>query len=627
MILLSICIPTFNRADILKANLNILIPQCEGRPVEICISNNASSDHTLETLSAFPTLRVQTQASNIGIDRNILAALRMAQGQYVLPIGDDETLIPGSIESILQSLQAAPDMLILNGRQRVPLTDLRDAFRRLWDQMPLGGFAIRREYAAPEFTDRYLDTHHAYSGAAWDFLLRLKSPRIDCTAQAVVRFNDVPKAWSADRRRILTEDIPRWFDLLPDFYKSVVAPARRTYTRTWGQSDTITMPAICFITGIVLAIPFNLVGNILAGEILLAIAALGGALANRQDPGFPDRRLVLFTTLFVVSLCVYVATDVLWETPLHDAARGWARFVFLIADFAGIYVIGRRSRFNLFPLLIGYMFGQVAVWAVPRSGNDWYIAAWKHHLCLPVIVGLLCASGLWSKRASTSLAILVLAGLVSFQADTRAFGMLCFVAAAIVAARALITGRARRLMPLAMLLALLTTSFGISVLLDQTTARFGRRQSNSNIMRYAAIVTATQTIARHPWTGIGSWKNDFEAASRHRANVMEAGGNHDSESFDQSGHSQILQTWLEGGPLAAAAFLYMLWRMLRSLQWTLSRPADGFLAFSVFVLLNGIWSCLFSPFLGADIRVNAAIAIYVCIDLTREKMNFSRARA
>ncbi len=627
MIQLSICIPTYNRADILRRNLNILLPQCEGRPVEICISNNASTDHTAAVAAEYPNIRFQTQTSNIGIDRNILAALRMAEGCYVLPIGDDESFAPGAIDCILTSLRNAPDMLMLNGRYRRPITDLPQAFRQLWDQMPLGGFAIRREYAAAEFADRYLDTHHAYSGAAWDFLLAQPSVRIDCTPRPVVQFGDVPKAWSADREKILSEEIPKWFDLIPDFYKPAVATSRQRYERTWGRTRAVNRAFLLFVIGVALGIPFNLAGNILAGEILLAVAAIAGVAANFGNPVFLDRRLIIFTALFSLSLCVYMATDLLWGTQLRDAARGWARFIFLIVDFTGIYVIGRKSRFNLFPLLVGYMVGQVAVWAIPGPDRYWYITAWKHHLCLPVVVGALCLAGLYSRRSRYSLAILALAGIASFQIDTRAFGVLCFVTVAMVAARVAVVGRISKLRPVILVCTLLFAALGTSAILDQTRANFGSRQLGSNEMRYAAIMTAAQTIARNPWFGIGSWKNDFEAASRHRANFVEAGGTQDTESFDQSGHSQLLQTWLEGGPLAALAFFYLLWKMLRSLHWTLKRPADNFLAFAIFALLNGIWSCLFSPFLGADIRVNAAISIYVCIVLTKERINLTRASA
>ena len=46
--LLSLCIPTYNRADILKETLTKLVLEPAfilGR-VEICISDNASTDHT-----------------------------------------------------------------------------------------------------------------------------------------------------------------------------------------------------------------------------------------------------------------------------------------------------------------------------------------------------------------------------------------------------------------------------------------------------------------------------------------------------------------------------------------------------------------------------------------------------
>jgi hypothetical protein len=388
-------------------------------------------------------------------------------------------------------------------------------------------------------------------------------------------------------------------------------------------------PLVLFLTGIVLGIPLNLVGNLLAGELILGVFGLIGLLANFNNPAFLDRRLIIFTALFMLSLCVYMGTDFLWQTDLRDAARGWARFVFLIVDFVGIYIIGRKSRFNLFPLFIGYMSGQIMVWARPQSGFGWYIKLWKYHLCLPILIGALCIVGLYAKRTGTqcSIALLTITGIVSFQMDTRSFGLICFLAAALMAARMIVIPRIQRLMPFILILTLLATAVGVNAILNETHDRFGKRQLGSNEFRYAAMMTAFQTIASHPWFGIGSWKTDFETANRHRANLIEAGGKHDGESYNQSGHSQLLQVWVEGGPLAAVAFFYLLWRMLRALQWTLSRPVDRFLAFAMIILLNGIWSCLFSPFLGADMRVNAAVSIYVCIVLMKEKMNLIRAHA
>jgi glycosyltransferase involved in cell wall biosynthesis len=240
---LSICIPTYNRAHLLEQSLHSLLPQCADRPVEICISNNASTDDTAALLARYPSVRHLTQASNIGIDRNILAALNMATGKYVFPIGDDEIVTPYGIHGILEALRADPDMLMLNGCHgadaHLPaalhhrrITDLREAFKLLWDKMPLGGFIARREYAKPRYTDRYLGTHHAYSGAAWDYLLDIGSVRIDCMSEPAVDFRKAPKSYAADLDVIHLKEIPRWFDLIPSYYADVVAPAKRGYLRS-----------------------------------------------------------------------------------------------------------------------------------------------------------------------------------------------------------------------------------------------------------------------------------------------------------------------------------------------------------------------------------------------------------
>jgi glycosyltransferase involved in cell wall biosynthesis len=240
--LLSICIPTFNRARLLDESLATLAAQCTDRPVEICVSNNASMDETTTVLASYPTVHHQTQQSNIGIDRNIMAALGMARGKYVLPIGDDELLIARGIDSILAHLDHNPDVLMLNGWHRSRphlsaklqgriITTPREAFELLWDKMPLGGFVARRDYAASRYSDRYLGTHHAYSGALWDYLLDLDQVHIECMAHPTVEFREVRKSYAAYSHVIHFKEIPRWFDLIPPYYAEVVRPSKRKHKR------------------------------------------------------------------------------------------------------------------------------------------------------------------------------------------------------------------------------------------------------------------------------------------------------------------------------------------------------------------------------------------------------------
>jgi hypothetical protein len=386
---------------------------------------------------------------------------------------------------------------------------------------------------------------------------------------------------------------------------------------------------ILFVVGVLLALPVNIIGNVYAGEILLALFALIGVIAKAGDPRFIDKGLWPFLGLFFLSLCAYVLTDVTLGTPFHDAVRGWARFAFVILDTVGIYVVCRKSRFNLFPIFIGDAAGQILFYALPNFQTEIAINIWKYHLCLPVLLAILCVVGLCTPRLSFvwSVIVLMAAGLLSLKLDTRAFGLICFAVTALLTAKLLAFRRVRKLMPVLIIASLLVAGTAFQLILGALRVEHGTRQALSNEMRVASILTALQTIGAHPMSGIGSWKTDFDAANRHRANVLGLGGKFDSESMNQDGHSQLLQAWVEGGPFAALAFLYVLWRMVRSLRWAIVRPLDRFSVFALFLLMNAAWSCLFSPFLGGDARINMAVSVCVCVVLGREQRKDKRLQS
>lgn len=120
--LLSVCIPTFNRAELLELCLSTVLPQLTAfqDEVECVISDNASSDRTTEILATFSAqypVRICRNEVNIGIIANITkCASELARGEFVLLIGDDDVLCAGAIETILEVLRApdAPNLVALN---------------------------------------------------------------------------------------------------------------------------------------------------------------------------------------------------------------------------------------------------------------------------------------------------------------------------------------------------------------------------------------------------------------------------------------------------------------------------------------------------------------------------------
>src|SRR5436853_6336870 len=106
--LLSITIPTFNRASYLRHLLSTLSSQvAEVQPgmVEVFISDNSSTDSTPETIRSFRSslacLASHRQKSNLGPHRNIAHCVRQARGQYCWILGDDELLQPGALKKLI----------------------------------------------------------------------------------------------------------------------------------------------------------------------------------------------------------------------------------------------------------------------------------------------------------------------------------------------------------------------------------------------------------------------------------------------------------------------------------------------------------------------------------------------
>lgn len=121
MIKLSICIPTYNRASHLRNCLHSLVQSGVGAlpEVQICISNNCSTDKTKQIVhdaAASLTIKYGENDSNIGLARNILQVVKMAEGEFVWIIGDDDLIMAGAIERILKLIEqhAGVDFFYVN---------------------------------------------------------------------------------------------------------------------------------------------------------------------------------------------------------------------------------------------------------------------------------------------------------------------------------------------------------------------------------------------------------------------------------------------------------------------------------------------------------------------------------
>ncbi|MDF2924158.1 MAG: hypothetical protein K0R57_3072 [Paenibacillaceae bacterium] len=107
--LLSICIPTFNRASYLAQCLESILSQVgNNEMVEVIVSDNASTDQTSQIAHSYAAryanMRVVRNEHNMGADPNILTVIKLARGKFVKWQGDDDFSVEGTLPYLLHIL-------------------------------------------------------------------------------------------------------------------------------------------------------------------------------------------------------------------------------------------------------------------------------------------------------------------------------------------------------------------------------------------------------------------------------------------------------------------------------------------------------------------------------------------
>lgn len=153
---LSVCIPTFNRAELLRETLQSFLPQL--RPgVQIVVSDNASTDHTSEVVTQFrsqyPDVVYHRWPVNMGADRNYLKTIELAEGEYCWMFGSDDTIGPNAVSQVLEQLDASVDIVLCN---RLECTcDMIPWMRQNWLREDIGPTTFR--FSESGVIRRYLE--------------------------------------------------------------------------------------------------------------------------------------------------------------------------------------------------------------------------------------------------------------------------------------------------------------------------------------------------------------------------------------------------------------------------------------------------------------------------------------
>lgn len=118
-IILSICIPTYNRSKFLSEALDSIIISLNGFEdrLEIIISDNASTDDTIDVVkdyqSKFSFIRYNRNKENV-FDKNCFIAASLSKGKYIWIFSDDDKMEEKAVTNVLNYINQNYNLIICN---------------------------------------------------------------------------------------------------------------------------------------------------------------------------------------------------------------------------------------------------------------------------------------------------------------------------------------------------------------------------------------------------------------------------------------------------------------------------------------------------------------------------------
>lgn len=211
---ISIGIPTYNGERYLVQAIESVVTQLSdipGREIEILVSDNASTDGTgdivKEYIAHYPDIFSYTRnPENVGYDRNVDNLFKVARGDYLWLLGDDDMLIPGAVRELFTLIENHNDVevfclshsfLNIESEEKnwkpqfesdVLCNDGNDFLQRsLWSTSALSSMCIRRASWNRESLEKYIGSQWIHIGGMLEIMKHQAKGFIIAKEMVVVR--------------------------------------------------------------------------------------------------------------------------------------------------------------------------------------------------------------------------------------------------------------------------------------------------------------------------------------------------------------------------------------------------------------------------------------------------------
>lgn len=252
---LSICIPTYNRANYLEETIESILPQLDNES-ELVISDNASSDNTQVLVKSYmekyKNITYFRWENNQGPDKNYYNAVAKAQGEYCWLLGSDDLLTDDAIRRVKDFyLRKYKDLdfilvtsevydislrkLLYLSKEELNLTEdlyydnAYDFFVKFFCESGLSGYIVKRDEWMSADYKKYLDTGLVYLGIVYEYLK--EDSKVLVISEPCVKYRSGNGCWTKDLFRIQIELMKNILDAIPSHYKNYKQEAWLNYKR------------------------------------------------------------------------------------------------------------------------------------------------------------------------------------------------------------------------------------------------------------------------------------------------------------------------------------------------------------------------------------------------------------